>query len=51
MDGDWGFVMLWAGKLIAKYNGKSYYPNFPGVMDIAREARWSSEDLFPKYDL
>ena len=39
-NGDWGFAMCWAGKLIAPYKGKGWYPDFTAVMDIAKAANW-----------
>ena len=50
-NGDWGFAMLWAGKLIAPYKGKDWYPNFAAVMDIAKNASWPRADLFPNYNM
>jgi len=46
INGDWGFAMSWAGKLIAPYKGQDWYPNFPAVMNIATNATWPPTDLF-----
>lgn len=50
-DGDWGLVMNWAGKQIAPYDGKSWYPYFPAVLDIAKKANWGTTDLFPTFGM
>lgn len=50
-NADWGFAMCWAGKLIAPYKGKGWYPDFTAVMDIAKATRWPAADLFPQYGM
>jgi CubicO group peptidase (beta-lactamase class C family) len=50
-NGDWGMAVCWSGKLIAPYQGQSWYPYFPGVMDIAKSTSWGSGDLFPLYGM
>jgi CubicO group peptidase (beta-lactamase class C family) len=47
-DGEWGFVMLWAGTASA---ATGWYPDYPDVMGIAKSASWSAADLFPQFGL
>ena len=47
-QGDWGFVMHWAGVTTA---ATGWYPNYPEVMGVAKGINWGSTDLFPKYGL
>jgi CubicO group peptidase (beta-lactamase class C family) len=50
-NGNWGFVMCWAGKLIADYQGQGWYPDFDPVMSIAKSVSWGSTNLFPQYGM
>jgi hypothetical protein len=47
VDGDWGFVVVWAG---SAYTASGRYPDYPAVMDIATTVNWT-EDLFPAFGM
>lgn len=47
VDGDWGFVVVWAG---SAYTASDWYPDYPTVMDIAKTVNWT-EDLFPAFGM
>ena len=47
-NGDWGFAMCWGGKPGA---AAGWYPNYPDVMNIARNALADAEDLFPQFGM
>jgi hypothetical protein len=46
-NGDWGFVMLWAGE----NHLTGWYPDFPAVMSIAETALLGQADLFPQFGM
>jgi CubicO group peptidase (beta-lactamase class C family) len=48
-DGDWGFVMLWAGKA-PKPDWGVWYPDYQAVISIAQQVQWS-QDLFSGYGM
>ena len=48
INGDWGFAMCWAGAASA---ATQWYPDYPAVMDIAREVAWGPTDLFPSFGM
>jgi hypothetical protein len=48
INGDWGFVMLWAGPPVA---ATSWYPDYPSVMNIAKGVDWGTTDLFPSFGM
>jgi hypothetical protein len=50
-NGEWGFTMCWAGKNIAPYEGKAWYPDFDAVMSIAKNVNSGTNDLFPQYGM
>jgi hypothetical protein len=50
-SGEWGFTMCWAGKNIAPYEGKAWYPDFDAVMSIAKNVNSGTNDLFPQYGM
>lgn len=47
INGDWGFVMLWAGDANA---ATGWYPDYPDVMNIATGVTWTA-DLFPQFGM
>jgi CubicO group peptidase (beta-lactamase class C family) len=47
-NGQWGFALCWGGKATA---ATSWYPDYPTVMNIARNAAWGSADLFPQFGM
>ena len=47
-NGDWGLIMCWAGTGVAD---ATWYPDFPAVMNVARNIDWGSTDLFPLYGM
>jgi len=48
INGDWGFAMCWGGKPTSVGD---WYPDFPDVMNIARNALGNAIDLFPQFGL
>ena len=46
-NGDWGFVMLWAGQNPLT----DWYPAYPNVMNIAKTTSWGPRDLFPQFGM
>jgi hypothetical protein len=50
-NGDCGFTMLWGSGEPGSLPNQSWYPNFPSVMNIAKETNWGLGDLFPKFGL
>lgn len=40
INGDWGFVMVWAG---ASWAASSWYPDYPTVMNIAKSVNWTQD--------
>jgi len=47
-NGDWGFAMCWGAPPFAAAN---WYPDFPSVMNIARQTNWGNTDLFPQFGM
>ena len=50
-DGDWGFVCNRTASAEWTPDGKGIYPDFPSLMDIAKNMSWGSNDLFPHYGM
>lgn len=50
---DYSMVVCWNRSDIGEGSGGDawWYPDFPAVLGIARTARWSSTDLFPKFGM
>jgi CubicO group peptidase (beta-lactamase class C family) len=48
INGDWGFAMSWGGAASAAAN---WYPDYPAIMDIARQVAWGPMDLFPSFGM
>jgi CubicO group peptidase (beta-lactamase class C family) len=48
ISGDWGFAMCWGGKATA---ATAWYPNYPAVMDVAKNELASAPDLFPQFGM
>jgi CubicO group peptidase (beta-lactamase class C family) len=48
LNGQWGFALCWGGKATA---ATSWYPDYPTVMNIAKNAAWGSADLFPQFGM
>ena len=46
-NGDWGFVMLWAGQNPLP----DWYPDYPNVVNIAKTTSWGPADLFPQFGM
>ena len=54
MNGQWGFVMLWAAPPTAAgppATPASWYPDYPSVMNIAKAALNGAADLFPQFGM
>jgi hypothetical protein len=47
-NGQWGFALCWGGKATA---ATSWYPDYPTVMNIAKNAAWGTTDLFPQFGM
>lgn len=47
-DGDWGFALSFGGYASA---GDSWYPDYPAVMNIAKQHDWGTVDLFPQFGM
>ena len=47
-NGQWGFALCWGGKATA---ATSRYPDYPTVMNIAKNAPWGGTDLFPQFGM
>jgi CubicO group peptidase (beta-lactamase class C family) len=47
-NGTWGFALSWGGKAAA---ATSWYPDYPSVMNIAKNVDWGSTDLFPQFGM
>jgi CubicO group peptidase (beta-lactamase class C family) len=48
LNDQWGFALCWGGKATA---ATSWYPDYPTVMNIAKNATWGSADLFPQFGM
>lgn len=48
INGNWGFAMCWGGQATA---GSGWYPDYPAVMDIAKNAFANAGDLFPQFGM
>ena len=49
---DFSMVVCWNRSDIGEGSGDAWwYPDFPAVLGIARSARWSATDLFPKFGM
>lgn len=48
ISGDWGFAMCWGGKASA---ASGWYPDYPDVMKIAKNAFANAADLFPQFGM
>jgi hypothetical protein len=48
MSGNWGFVMLWAALPSA---ANEWYPDYPGVMNVAMTQLNGAADLFPQFGM
>lgn len=47
-NGQWGFALCWGGKATA---ATSWYPDYPTVMNIAKNAAWGTTDLFLQFGM
>ncbi|MDB5910268.1 MAG: beta-lactamase [Massilia sp.] len=47
-NGEWGFAMCWGGRPGA---AAGWYPDYPDVMDVAKQALANAADLFPQYGM
>jgi hypothetical protein len=50
-NGDWGFSMLWGSGRPGQLANQPWYPDFPAVMDVAKNTRWGAADLFPTFGM
>jgi CubicO group peptidase (beta-lactamase class C family) len=53
-DDQWGFVLCFGSPAQLPnppYPAPSWYPDFPGVMDIAKKTDWGTTDLFPLFGM
>jgi CubicO group peptidase (beta-lactamase class C family) len=50
-NGDWGFICNRTASAEWTPDGKGIYPDFPALMDIAKNVSWGSGDLFPNYGM
>jgi len=48
LNGQWGFALCWGGKATA---ATSWYPDYPTVMNIAKNVAWGTGDLFPQFGM
>lgn len=48
INGEWGFAMCWGGLATAAGN---WYPDYPAVMNIAKNAFANAMDLFPQFGM
>jgi len=48
LNGQWGFALCWGGKATAATN---WYPDYPTVMNIAKNVPWGTGDLFPQFGM
>ncbi len=48
INGDWGFAMCWGGKATA---ASGWYPDYPDVMNVAKNALANAADLFPQFGM
>jgi CubicO group peptidase (beta-lactamase class C family) len=50
-DGDWGFALCFGSPAQIPGTSPVWYPDFTPMMNIARNASWSSADLFPQFGM
>lgn len=51
-DDQWGFALCWGSSGFAGNNFPGpVYPNYPAVMNIAKNTNWGTTDLFPQFGM
>jgi CubicO group peptidase (beta-lactamase class C family) len=48
MNGEYGFALCWAGVTDPDTH---WYPDFPALMSVARQVKWSDADLFDQFGM